>query len=140
MAIHPQPREINLHRFFWRRRRHHRRQREPRGDRQRRGERHRRGGPVLRADPADLADPAAVRELGADLARRSRPADVLVNNAGTIRRSPAERHSDGDWDLVLQVNLTAQFVLARAEGSAMATRGRGKIIFTASLLSIDMFQ
>jgi 2-deoxy-D-gluconate 3-dehydrogenase len=61
--------------------------------------------------------------------------DILINNAGTIRRTPAARHSDADWDLVLQVNLTAQFALARALGEAMVARRRGKIIFTASLLS-----
>src|SRR5204863_4832799 len=59
----------------------------------------------------------------------------LVNNAGTIRRAPAAEHSDADWELVLQVNLNAQFALTRAVGGAMVTRGQGKVIFTASLLS-----
>jgi 2-dehydro-3-deoxy-D-gluconate 5-dehydrogenase len=94
-------------------------------------------GRSFEAIRADLAEPAAVRELGEDLAGRRRPVDILVNNAGTIRRAPADRHTDADWDLVLQVNLTAQFVLARALGGAMAARGRGKIIFTASLLSFQ---
>ncbi|MGW0843364.1 SDR family oxidoreductase [Streptomyces sp. NPDC002787] len=85
----------------------------------------------------DLADPDAVRALGADLAARERPVDILVNNAGTIRRAPAAEHTDTDWDLVLQVNLTAQFALSRAVGAAMVARGRGKIIFTASLLSFQ---
>ncbi|GAB3008402.1 2-dehydro-3-deoxy-D-gluconate 5-dehydrogenase KduD [Streptomyces pseudoechinosporeus] len=89
---------------------------------------------VLRAD---FADPAAVRALGADLAGRERPVDILVNNAGTIRRTPAAEHSDADWELVLQVNLNAQFALTRAVGSAMVVRGQGKIIFTASLLSFQ---
>jgi len=86
---------------------------------------------------ADLADPVAVRELGDELAGRDRPVDILVNNAGTIRRAPAYLHTDIDWDLVLQVNLTAQFVLARALGGAMVARGSGRIIFTASLLSFQ---
>jgi 2-deoxy-D-gluconate 3-dehydrogenase len=94
-------------------------------------------GRSFEAIRADLADPAAVRELGADLAGRDRPVDILVNNAGTIRRAPADRHTDADWELVLQVNLTAQFVLARAVGGAMVARGSGKIIFTASLLSFQ---
>ncbi|MCU7820229.1 SDR family oxidoreductase [Kitasatospora sp. DSM 101779] len=85
----------------------------------------------------DLADPDAVRALGADLAGRERPVDILVNNAGTIRRAPAAEHPDTDWDLVLQVNLSAQFTLARAVGAAMVARGQGKIIFTASLLSFQ---
>jgi len=63
------------------------------------------------------------------------PVDILVNNAGTIRRGAAEEYSDEDWDAVLEVNLNAQFILAREFGREMLKRGRGKIIFTASLLS-----
>ncbi|MFE5791360.1 SDR family oxidoreductase [Streptomyces sp. NPDC056503] len=84
---------------------------------------------------ADFADPAAVRALGAELAGRERPVDILVNNAGTIRRAPAAEHTDEDWELVLQVNLGAQFALTRAVGAGMVARRRGKIVFTASLLS-----
>ena len=64
-------------------------------------------GRSFEAIRADLAEPAAARELGEHLARRHRPVDILVNNAGTIRRAPADRHTDADWDLLLQVNLTA---------------------------------
>ncbi|MEW1615912.1 MULTISPECIES: SDR family oxidoreductase [unclassified Streptomyces] len=94
-------------------------------------------GRSFEAIRADFADPEAVRALGADLAGRARPVDILVNNAGTIRRAPAVEHGDADWDLVLQVNLTAQFALTRAVGAAMVARGQGKIIFTASLLSFQ---
>ncbi|SEC22094.1 2-deoxy-D-gluconate 3-dehydrogenase [Streptomyces sp. 3213] len=92
-------------------------------------------GRSFEAIRADFADPEAVRALGADLAGRERPVDILVNNAGTIRRAPAAEHSDADWELVLQVNLTAQFALTRAVGASMVARGRGKVVFTASLLS-----
>ncbi|MFB7381269.1 SDR family oxidoreductase [Kitasatospora purpeofusca] len=94
-------------------------------------------GRSFEAIRADFADPEAVRALGADLAGRERRVDILVNNAGTIRRAPAAEHTDEDWDLVLQVNLSAQFALARAVGARMAARGRGKIVFTASLLSFQ---
>ncbi|WP_333739046.1 SDR family oxidoreductase [Streptomyces sp. IBSBF 2806] len=94
-------------------------------------------GRTFEAIRADFADPEAVRALGADLAGRERPVDILVNNAGTIRRAPAAGHSDADWELVLQVNLSAQFALSRAVGSSMVARGQGKIIFTASLLSFQ---
>ncbi|MEV0536800.1 SDR family oxidoreductase [Kitasatospora sp. NPDC050463] len=94
-------------------------------------------GRTFEAIRTDFADPAAVRALGAELAGRERPVDILVNNAGTIRRTPAAEHTDADWDLVLQVNLTAQFALTRAVGAAMVARGHGKIIFTASLLSFQ---
>ncbi|MEV8100753.1 SDR family NAD(P)-dependent oxidoreductase, partial [Kitasatospora sp. NPDC085879] len=94
-------------------------------------------GRTFEAIRTDFADPDAVRALGTDLAGRERPVDILVNNAGTIRRTPAAQHPDADWDLVLQVNLSAQFALARAVGAAMVARGHGKIIFTASLLSFQ---
>jgi 2-deoxy-D-gluconate 3-dehydrogenase len=94
-------------------------------------------GRAFEAIRTDFADPAAVAALGADLAGRERPVDILINNAGTIRRAPAAQHSDADWDLVLQVNLSAQFALARAVGEPMVERGGGKIVFTASLLSFQ---
>ncbi|MFD5540084.1 SDR family oxidoreductase [Streptomyces sp. NPDC127079] len=94
-------------------------------------------GRTFEAIRTDFADPEAVRALGDDLAGRERPVDILVNNAGTIRRTPAAEHTDEDWDLVLQVNLNAQFALSRAVGAQMVARGHGKIVFTASLLSFQ---
>ncbi|GHE67844.1 SDR family oxidoreductase [Streptomyces capitiformicae] len=92
-------------------------------------------GRTFEAIRTDFADPDAVRALGTDLAGRERPVDILINNAGTIRRAPAAEHPDDDWELVLQVNLNAQFALTRAVGATMVARGHGKVIFTASLLS-----
>ncbi len=85
----------------------------------------------------DLADRAAAGQLATTLGRLDRDVDILVNNAGTIRRTPAAEHSDEDWDHVLAVDLTAPFVLARELGRRMLERGRGKVIFTASLLSFQ---
>lgn len=61
--------------------------------------------------------------------------DVLVNNAGIIRRRPAAEHSDADWDDVLHVNLDGVFVACRAAGRHMLERGSGKIVNIASLLT-----
>lgn len=85
----------------------------------------------------DFADRDAVMKLAADLHSMDRPIDILVNNAGTIRRSPAAAHTDADWDHVIAVNLSSQFVLTREVGRAMVERGSGKVIFTASLLSFQ---
>ena len=63
--------------------------------------------------------------------------DILVNNAGTILRKPAVEHPDDYWDKVVEVNLNAQFILAREFGKDMLARGKGKIIFTASLLTFQ---
>ena len=63
--------------------------------------------------------------------------DILINNAGTIRRAPAAEHADADWDNVLAINLDAPFRIARAIGGRMIEQGSGKIIFTASLLTFQ---
>lgn len=63
--------------------------------------------------------------------------DILVNNAGTIKRKPAAEHPDEYWDEVLEVNLTAPFVLSREFGKKMLEHGGGKIIFIASLLTFQ---
>jgi 2-dehydro-3-deoxy-D-gluconate 5-dehydrogenase len=89
------------------------------------------------AMPADLGDRDAVDDLLGRLAKLGRPVDILVNNAGTIHRAPVAQHAIEAWDRVLEVNLTAPFILAKAIGAGMAARGHGKIIFTASLLSFQ---
>lgn len=63
--------------------------------------------------------------------------DILVNNAGTILRRPAAEHPDEDWDRVLEVNLSSQFILSREIGRDMVARDSGKIIFIASLLTFQ---
>jgi len=63
--------------------------------------------------------------------------DILVNNAGTILRNPATEHSDEYWDQVININLNAQFILTREIGKKMIEQGKGKIIFTASLLTFQ---
>tara|TARA_Y100000815_G_scaffold275040_1_gene311216 strand:+ start:3553 stop:4317 length:765 start_codon:yes stop_codon:yes gene_type:complete len=63
--------------------------------------------------------------------------DILVNNAGTILRAPAAEHFDEYWDKVIEVNQNAQFILSREIGKEMIKRGKGKIIFTASLLTFQ---
>ncbi len=63
--------------------------------------------------------------------------DILVNNAGATRRHSVLDFPDEAWDFVLEVNLNAQFILARELGREMLRRGHGKVIFTASLLSFQ---
>jgi len=63
--------------------------------------------------------------------------DILINNAGTIRRKPVAEHSDEYWDEVMAVNLDAPFILAREMGKQMIERKSGKIIFTCSMLSFQ---
>jgi 2-deoxy-D-gluconate 3-dehydrogenase len=85
----------------------------------------------------DFGSRNEVRAFAAAIATADRPVDILVNNAGTISRAPAVEHDDERWDTVLEVNLTAPFVLTREIGRGMLERGHGKVIFTASLLSMQ---
>lgn len=84
---------------------------------------------------ADLSDRDQVRKLAADLTGRE--VDILVNNGGTIRRTPAAEHSDDDFDYVMDVNLRSTFVLSREVGRTMLGRGSGKIVNLASMLSFQ---
>jgi 2-deoxy-D-gluconate 3-dehydrogenase len=63
--------------------------------------------------------------------------DVLVNNAGIIRRTPALDYSEQDWDDIMQVDLRALFFLSQAAARVMAENGGGKIINVASVLSFQ---
>ena len=85
----------------------------------------------------DFSDRAAIYAFVQQVKADHPVIDILVNNAGTIRRTPAAHHADEDWDHVIDVNLTAQFVLSREFGKEMVDRGAGKVIFTASLLTFQ---
>ena len=85
----------------------------------------------------DFADRADVYSLVDSVNAQFPVVDILVNNAGTVKRAPAAEYPDEDWDRLIEINLTAQFILAREFGRRMLERGSGKIIFTASLLSFQ---
>jgi 2-deoxy-D-gluconate 3-dehydrogenase len=85
----------------------------------------------------DLADRSAVYAFIETVKRACPPVDILINNAGTVLRKPAAEHPDEYWDKIMEINLNAQFVLAREFGRDMLQRGAGKIVFTASLLSFQ---
>ncbi|MCW2306311.1 SDR family NAD(P)-dependent oxidoreductase [Rhodobium gokarnense] len=85
----------------------------------------------------DFGDRAQFSEFLGRLAGDGHPIDILFNNAGTILRAPAAEHPDEMWDKVIEVNLNAQFRLSREVGKRMIERGRGKIVFTASLLTFQ---
>jgi len=63
------------------------------------------------------------------------PIDILVNNAGIIKRIPILEMSADDFRQVLDVNLTGQFIMAKAVAKGMVERKRGKIINMCSMMS-----
>jgi 2-deoxy-D-gluconate 3-dehydrogenase len=85
----------------------------------------------------DLTDVAGIPALAARVLERFGPIDILVHNAGFQRRHPFATFPLSDWDDVLNVHLRAAFVLAQGFGRPMLERGRGKIIFTSSVLSVQ---
>lgn len=94
-------------------------------------------GRNFKAYQADFSNREALYAFIENVKENEKPVDILVNNAGTILRAPAAEHSDEYWDKVIDVNLNAQFILAREFGQQMLDRGAGKIIFTASLLTFQ---
>ena len=62
--------------------------------------------------------------------------DILINNAGLTRDNLFMRMSDEDWQLVLDVNLTAGFKLAKAAIRGMMKRRYGRIVGIASVVGV----
>ncbi|MCJ7809264.1 MAG: SDR family NAD(P)-dependent oxidoreductase, partial [Desulfobulbaceae bacterium] len=73
--------------------------------------------------------PAVMKKMG--------DVNILVNNAGIIRRSAAIDYSEEDWDATIEIDLTAAFILSQAAGRIMLKKGKGKIINIASVLSFQ---
>lgn len=61
--------------------------------------------------------------------------DILVNNAGIIKRIPALEMSLEDWSQVINIDLTAPFLMSRRVAKGMKERGYGKIINMCSMMS-----
>ena len=101
------------------------------------GEEIRRHGRKFTGFRCDLSDRDAVYQLVDDLDTSALRPDILINNAGTIARRPAAEHPDDLWHRVLEVNLSAPFVLSRELGRGMLERGAGKVLFIASMLSFQ---
>lgn len=85
-------------------------------------------------DMADKQSPAGIVE---NVVAAFGRIDILINNAGMIRRAPAVDFSEEDWATVLEVNLSSVFRLSQATGRKMIEQGSGKIVNIASLLSFQ---
>jgi 3-oxoacyl-[acyl-carrier protein] reductase len=76
----------------------------------------------------DVANPAHVERMIGTAARTLGRLDVLVNNAGVYPRVPFLEMKEGDWDLVLDVNLKGSFLCAQSAARVMVQGGRGGVI------------
>jgi NAD(P)-dependent dehydrogenase (short-subunit alcohol dehydrogenase family) len=81
----------------------------------------------------DVTDSAAVRRATEAIVGDLGRIDVLVNNAGIVRNTPAEATSDEEWRAILGVNNDAVFWCCREVGRVMLEAGRGSIVNIASM-------
>jgi NAD(P)-dependent dehydrogenase (short-subunit alcohol dehydrogenase family) len=84
----------------------------------------------------DLSDEAVVASAAEGVMRRWGRADVLVNNAGISSIAPAESVEASTFRRVLEVNLLAPFLLAKAFGAMMLEQRSGSIVNVASIAGL----
>lgn len=88
--------------------------------------------------PADQANRASLDRLLAAFGRELPWPDIVVNNGGTIRRAAFTEFPLGDWDEVIETNLTSIFRLSqRIAREWVERKRRGSIIHLASMLSFQ---
>ncbi|WP_176074625.1 SDR family NAD(P)-dependent oxidoreductase [Brucella intermedia] len=81
----------------------------------------------------DVTDRDAVERTADAIAAEFGVSDVLVNNAGIVRNSPASETSEADWHAVIDINLNGVFYCAQSFGKRMAAVGRGTIVNISSM-------
>lgn len=83
----------------------------------------------------DVTDEESVIKTNAQIAKELGPVDILVNNAGIIRRTPMHEMEVADWRKVIDIDLSAPFIVAKAVLPSMMERRSGKIINICSMMS-----
>ena len=84
---------------------------------------------------ADVTDEDAVAKMVARIREEVGIIDILVNNAGIIKRIPMLEMSVEDFKKVVDVDLNAPFICAKAVLPGMIKKGHGKIINVCSMMS-----
>ncbi len=85
----------------------------------------------------DVTDGTAVDAAFAEIAMWRGRIDILVNNAGIALRKPSVELTQGEWQAVVDVNLTGVFLCARSAARHMLAAGRGVIVNLGSIMSLS---
>ena len=88
------------------------------------------------AVPANLSSANGAKTLVKDAEAALGGIDILVNNAGLTRDQLAVRMSDEDWQMVLDVNLTAAFRLSQGCLRGMMKKRWGRIVSVTSIVGV----
>ena len=83
----------------------------------------------------DVTDEDAVNALVKRVEAEVGVIDILVNNAGIIKRIPMTEMTAAQWRQVIDVDLNAPFIVAKAVLPSMIRKGHGKIINICSMMS-----
>jgi len=83
----------------------------------------------------NVTDEEAVTSMIPEIETKFGPIEILVNNAGIIKRIPIMEMKSDEFRQVLDVDLTGPFIMSRAVAKGMIERGRGKIINMCSMMS-----
>ncbi|MDR1918624.1 MAG: gluconate 5-dehydrogenase [Tannerellaceae bacterium] len=83
----------------------------------------------------DVTDEEQVKAWVAQIEQEIGPIDILVNNAGIIKRIPMHEMSAAEFRQVIDVDLNAPFIMAKAVIPSMIKKGHGKIINICSMMS-----
>jgi gluconate 5-dehydrogenase len=95
----------------------------------------RKDGITARGYVCDVTDEEQVNALVAKVEKEVGVIDILVNNAGIIKRIPMTEMSVADFRQVIDIDLNAPFIVAKAVLPAMIKKGHGKIINICSMTS-----
>jgi len=93
-------------------------------------------GGEARAFPADVSKKDEVEAMVRAVEEQMGPVDILVNSAGINIRKKAVEYDIGEWQQIIDINLTGTFLTCQAVGRRMIELRRGRIVNISSIASI----
>lgn len=98
-------------------------------------EEYRKNGIIVHGYVFDVTDEKSVKIHIERIEKEVGPIDILINNAGIIKRIPMIDMEVSDWEQVIKIDLTGPFIVSKQVGKYMIQRKAGKIINICSMMS-----